>query len=152
MYHYLLILLIFFLIDILIYRFMKINFFIDCMKISLPIFFFIQYLLFYYNKVNIDTQILIIVNYIFFLFFYYFVFIGIKKVSPTLFIIHLLKTKKNLLTRTKSLFLEKKFFYSRIKENTDINLIFKKKSKIVLTKKGMSLINIIKIFKNFLKV
>ncbi len=152
MYYYLLNLLIFLLIDILIYRFMKVNFFIDCMKISLPTFFFIQYLLFYYSKVNIDTQILIIVNYIFFLFFYYFVFIGIKKVSPTLFIIHLLKTKKNSSNNIKSLFLEKKFFYSRIEENTDVNLIYKKKNKIILTKKGLFLINIIEIFKNFLKV
>ena len=86
--YYLLNLLIFLIIDILLYRIKKKNFFIDCIEISLPVFLIIQYLIFKNNKIELNIQILIVSNYLFFLILYYFVFIGVKKISPTLFIIN----------------------------------------------------------------
>ena len=57
----------FFLIDILMYRIKKINFFIDCIIISFPLFVIIQYFLLGYLKVDLNTKILLFSNYIFFL-------------------------------------------------------------------------------------
>jgi len=150
--YYLLNLLIFLIIDIFLYRIKKINFFIDCIKISLPIFLIIQYLLFINHKLELNSQILILSNYLFFLIFYYFIFIGVKKISPTLFIINMIIKKNVEFNKVKSLFLEKNFFFSRIIENTNINLIIIRKSRISLTQKGLLLRNIIRIFKNILKV
>lgn len=150
--YYLLNLLIFLIVDILLYRIKKINFFIDCIKISLPIFLIIQYLLFINHKLELNSQILIFSNYLFFLIFYYFIFIGVKKISPTLFIINMIIKKDVEFNKVKRLFLEKNFFFSRIIENLNINLIIIKKSRISLTQKGLLLRNIIRIFKNILKV
>ena len=150
--YFLLNLLIFLIVDILLYRIKKINFFIDCIKISLPIFLIIQYLLFINHKLELNSQILIFSNYLFFLIFYYFIFIGVKKISPTLFIINMIIKKDVEFNKVKRLFLEKNFFFSRIIENLNINLIIIKKSRISLTQKGLLLRNIIRIFKNILKV
>ena len=81
----------FFLIDVLIYRIKKKNFFIDCIIISFPLFLIVQYFLFNYIEVDLNTKILIFSNYLLFLIFYYFVFIGIKKISPTLLILFFIK-------------------------------------------------------------
>ena len=150
--YYLLNLLIFLIVDILLYRIKKINFFIDCIKISLPIFLILKYLLFINHKLELNSQILIFSNYLFFLIFYYFIFIGVKKISPTLFIINMIIKKDVEFNKVKRLFLEKNFFFSRIIENLNINLIIIKKSRISLTQKGLLLRNIIRIFKNILKV
>ena len=150
--YYLLNLLIFLIVDILLYRIKKINFFIDCIKISLPIFLILKYFLFINHKLELNSQILIFSNYLFFLIFYYFIFIGVKKISPTLFIINMIIKKDVEFNKVKRLFLEKNFFFSRIIENLNINLIIIKKSRISLTQKGLLLRNIIRIFKNILKV
>lgn len=150
--YYLLNLSIFLIIDIILYRIKKINFFIDCIKISLPVFLIIQYLLFKNHKIELNSQILILNNYLFFLIFYYFVFIGVKKISPTLFIINIIIKKKVKFNKIKKLFLKKNFFYSRVIENRNINLIQIRKGKISLTRKGLYLKNTIKIFQNLLKV
>ena len=150
--YYLLNLLIFLIIDILLYRIKKKNFFIDCIEISLPVFLIIQYLLFKNNKIELNIQILIVSNYLFFLILYYFVFIGVKKISPTLFIINIIINKNVKFNKIKKLFLEKNFFYSRVIENRNINLIKIRKGKISLTRKGIYLKNAIKIFQNILKV
>ncbi len=141
----------FFLIDILIYRIKKINFFIDCIIISFPLFVIIQYFLLGYLEVDLNTKILLFSNYIFFLIFYYFVFIGIKKISPTLLIIYFLN-KKYSYKKIKKFFLKKKFYYSRLNENIKDNLILKKNNKIFLTNKGKILISIINKFNSLLKL
>ena len=141
----------FFLIDILMYRIKKINFFIDCIIISFPLFVIIQYFLLGYLEVDLNTKILLFSNYIFFLIFYYFVFIGIKKISPTLLIIYFLN-KKYSYKKIKKFFLKKKFYYSRLNENIKDNLILKKNNKIFLTNKGKILISIINKFNSLLKL
>tara|TARA_A100001035_G_scaffold224240_1_gene184864 strand:- start:89 stop:544 length:456 start_codon:yes stop_codon:yes gene_type:complete len=141
----------FFLIDILMYRIKKINFFIDCIIISFPLFVIIQYFLLGYLEVDLNTKILLLSNYIFFLIFYYFVFIGIKKISPTLLIIYFLN-KKYSYKKIKKFFLKKKFYYSRLNENIEDNLILKKNNKIFLTNKGKILISIINKFNSLLKL
>ncbi len=141
----------FFLIDVLIYRIKKKNFFIDCIIISFPLFLIVQYFLFNYIEVDLNTKILIFSNYLLFLIFYYFVFIGIKKISPTLLILFFIK-KNYSYKKIKKFFFKKNFYYSRLNEIIESKLISKEKNKIFLTNKGKILISIINKFESLLKL
>ena len=129
MYFYLSILGIFIVFDILIYRILKKNFFIDLIKFSLPLFIIIQIIFFQYNEITHITKLFLLINYFLFIFAYNLIFIGIRKVSPSLFILSQLKKKVYSFNEIKKNFFKQKFFISRYKENLNDNLIGLKKKK-----------------------
>ena len=104
MYFYLSILGIFIFFDILIYRILKKNLFIDLIKFSLPLFIIIQIIFFEYNEINTITKIFILINYILFIFAYDLIFTGIRKISPSLFILSQLKKNISSLEKIKKNF------------------------------------------------
>ena len=152
MYFYLSILGIFIVFDILIYRILKKNLFIDLIKFSLPLFIIIQIVFFQYSEITNITKVFILINYILFLFTYYLVFMGIRKVSPSLFILSQLKKKNYSFKKIKKEFFKQKFFVTRYKENLNDNLIGLKKNKIYLKKKGINIINTLNLLRFLLKV
>lgn len=149
---YLFFLIIFMLIDILIYRKIKKNFFINFIKISFPIFFFLHFFYFEYFEIDNMTRILLLINFLLFLFAYHLFFMGIKKKSPSLFIISQLKKKNFSYKEIKKIFLRENFFYSRFKENIDQNLIGKSKNKIYLKKKAINILRTLNLLKFILRV
>ena len=152
MYFYLSILGIFIFFDILIYRILKKNLFIDLIKFSLPIFVIIQIIFFQYSEITNVTKIFILINYILFIFTYYLVFMGIRKVSPSLFILSQLKKKIYSFRKIKKNFFKQKFFITRYKENLNDNLIGLRKNKIYLKKKGINIINTLNLLRFLLKI
>tara|TARA_B100000780_G_scaffold236941_1_gene177877 strand:+ start:175 stop:636 length:462 start_codon:yes stop_codon:yes gene_type:complete len=152
MYFYLSILGIFIVFDILIYRILKKNLFIDLIKFSLPLFIIIQIIFFEYNEINTITKIFILINYILFIFAYDLIFTGIRKISPSLFILSQLKKNISSLEKIKKNFFKQKFFISRYKENLNDNLIGLKKNKIYLKKKGINVISVLNLLRYLLKV
>ena len=93
MYLYFSILFFFVLIDIALYRVSKKNFFIDNFKISFFVFLFFITTYYFNFRINISEIVLLIINYFLFILFYHLLFLGIKKTSPTLFIINEIKNK-----------------------------------------------------------
>ena len=152
MYFYLSILVIFIFFDVLVYRIVKKNLFIDLIKFSLPIFIIIQIIFFQYNEITHITKIFLLINYFLFIFAYDLIFIGIRKVSPSLFILSQLKKKIYSFKKIKKNFFNQKFFISRYKENLNDNLIGLKKNKIYLTKKGFNIINTLNLLRFLLNI
>ena len=149
---YLFFLIFFIVIDILIYRKVKKNFFIDFITISFPIFFFAQFIYFEYIEIEIIIRILLLINYFLFVFAYYLFFTGIKKKSPSLYILNQLKKNNCSYKKIKNNFLKEKFFLSRYKENINKNLIGISKNKIYLKKKGINILRTLNFLKFLLKV
>ena len=149
---YLFTLIIFIIFDVLIYRIAKQNLFIDYIKISLPLFILLQIIFFEYYKIENNTKIFLLINYFLFLFAYNLFFTGIKKTSPSLFIINQLKKKNNSFKKIKVNFFRKNFFLSRYKENLNMNLIGINKNKIYLKKKGTNILSILNLLMFFFKI
>ena len=96
--------------------------------------------------------IIISINYLLLVLLHYLIFTGIKKTSPTLFIIHQLKRGINDKTELKKLFLKNNFFEKRLKENLKQNLIFIKNKNFFLSTKAIRLLKIFKFLQTILKI
>ena len=96
--------------------------------------------------------IIIIVNYLLIALLHYLIFTGIKKTSPSLFIIHHLKKGIDNKTKLQNLFLKNDFFKKRLNENYQQNLILIKKNKIFLSTKANRLLKTFKYLQSILKI
>jgi hypothetical protein len=150
--YYLCIVLFFFIIDIILYRNFKKNFFIDNIKISFSLFLVLSFINFEYFEENVLKTILFIFNYILILIAYFLLFLGIKKTSPSLFILSQLKQKKISYKKLKKKFLTKDFFNKRLNDNLKSNLNYVHASKISIKKKGIIILNLFNFLKLLLKI
>lgn len=139
-------------LDIIFFRFFKKNFISDHFKFSFLFFIILMLLLFYYNNLDIFLFLIIFINYLILTFLHYLIFTGIKKTSPSLFIIHQLKKGVNNKVELQKLFLKNNFFKKRLNENFQQNLIFIKNNKIFLSSKAYRLLKIFKYLQSILKI
>ena len=128
---YFLIIILFILLHILIYRLFKINFlnnYFFFFTISLSLFFF------FYYKLD-EKNILFLLNFIFFIIFYRLMLLGVFNVSPSIFIIyHSLKIKS--IKKLKFIFCKQNFTKKRFEINLCSKLIKTRKKKYKLTNKS----------------
>tara|TARA_Y100000591_G_C21836309_1_gene702729 strand:- start:724 stop:1185 length:462 start_codon:yes stop_codon:yes gene_type:complete len=139
-------------LDVIFFHCFKKNFISDNFKLSLLFFILLTLTLFYYTNINISFFLIIFTNYLLLTFLHYLIFTGIKKTSPSLFIIHNLK--KGIVNKNKlqKLFLKNNFFKKRLTENSLQNLILIKKKKIILSNKGARLLKVFKFLQLILKI
>ena len=152
MFHYFLGVIILIFLDIVFFKFFKKNFISDNFKLSFILFIILMLALFYYNDLDISLFIIIIVNYLLITLLHYLIFTGIKKTSPSLFIIHHLKKGIDNKTKLQNLFLKNDFFKKRLNENYQQNLILIKKNKIFLSTKANRLLKTFKYLQSILKI
>ncbi len=139
-------------LDIVFFKFFKKNFISDNFKLSFLLFIILMLLLFYFNNLSIFLFIIILVNYLLITLLHYLIFTGIKKTSPSLFIIHHLKKGIDNKTELQKIFLKNDFFKKRLNENFKQNLILIKKNKIFLSTKAYRLLKIFKYLQSILKI
>ena len=152
MYLYFSILFFFVLIDIALYRVSKKNFFIDNFKISFFVFLFFITTYYFNFRINISEIVLLIINYFLFILFYHLLFLGIKKTSPTLFIINEIKNKNANYSKIKSNFMKQKFFQIRYQDNISQKLIKKKNNELIILKKGSYVLRLFSSLEKILKI
>jgi len=139
-------------LDIVFFKFFKKNFISDNFKLSFLLFIILMLLLFYFNNLSIFLFIIILVNYLLITLLHYLIFTGIKKTSPSLFIIHHLKKGIDNKTELQKIFLKNDFFKKRLNENFKQNLILIKKNKLFLSTKAYRLLKIFKYLQSILKI
>lgn len=149
---YFILLTLFIIIDISIYRIFKKNFLINKIKISLPLFLITLLIIYFYHDNDLKLIILIFTNYFLIIVFYHLIFLGIKQTSPSLFILNEIKGGNFLHSNIKIKFLNKNSFYNRVKENLRLGLIKKNKKNLVIQKKGKNILKIFNSFKTILKI
>ena len=139
-------------LDIIFFKFFKKNLISDNLGLSFLLFTILILLIYPYNDLDIFLLIIISINYLLLVLLHYLIFTGIKKTSPSLFIIHQLKRGINDKTELKKLFLKNNFFEKRLNENLKQNLILIKNKKFFLSTKANRLLKIFKFLQTILKI
>ena len=139
-------------LDIIFFKFFKKNLISDNLGLSFLLFTILILLIYSYNDLDIFLLIIISINYLLLVLLHYLIFTGIKKTSPSLFIIHQLKRGINDKTELKKLFLKNNFFEKRLNENLKQNLILIKNKKFFLSTKANRLLKIFKFLQTILKI
>lgn len=143
---YFIIIILFILLHVLIYRFFKINF----LNNFIIFFFFFLLLYFFFNNLS-ELNFLFLINCILILILYKLLLLGIFNISPSIFIIYYsLKVKS--IKKLKRKFYAENFTKNRFIININSNLIKIKKNKYYITSKGSKTLFFYSLLNKFFKI